>query len=241
MAGAGAIADRRWLRGGSAQNRGSAGRSREPKRYRLEDQQTTPTASRRRPALSIAVLLFITALSACAQNSFQLQGGAPAIDLKSPLAAEVLMEVDDVAVTWGTGRVGDALKSALVRNGTFGQIHFPIYPARAVANKLRIVARGNIETDAGGAVGKSVATGLLMFLPVGVLQYRDVFAISAEISLLGEGGKSGPVTVESKVAADHTMFNGPETYALQAQRMLLDDLAGRISTALADHPEWFGR
>jgi hypothetical protein len=182
----------------------------------MEDHQASLTITQNKPALIIAGLFCFLALNACAQNTFQVQGAIPAVGLKSPLAAEVLMEVDDVAVTWGTGKVGDALKLALVRNGIFGQVHFPIYPARAIANKLRIVARGNIETDAGEALGKSVATGLLMFLPVGVLQYRDVFAITAEIAVLNEAGKFGSVTVESKVAADHTMFNGPESYASQA-------------------------
>ena len=152
------------------------------------------------------------------------------------------MEVDDAAVKWGSGKVGDALKTALVRNGTFSQVHFPIFPSRAIANKIQITAKGDIATDdVGGSVGKSVVTGLLMFLPVGVLQYRNVFTITADVSVLAEGRKFGPVTVESRVAADHTLFNGPETYALQAQRMALEDLANRISTVLAEHPEWFAR
>jgi hypothetical protein len=175
------------------------------------------------------------------QNSFQVQGAAQTATLKSPLAPEVLMEVDDVAVKWGSGKVGDALKTALVRNSTFSQVYFPIYPSRPIANKLEIVARGDTETDAGAGFAKSVVTGLLIFLPVGVLQYRDVFIITADVSVLSEGRKFGPVTVESKVAANHTLFNGPETYALQAQRMVLEDLAQRISTALAEHPEWFSR
>ncbi|MBI4534992.1 MAG: hypothetical protein HY708_01850 [Ignavibacteriae bacterium] len=183
----------------------------------------------------------MASLEGCAQNTFQIQGGAQAVTLKSPLAAEVLLEVDDVAVAWGPGKVGDALKTALVRSGAFTQVHFPIHPSRAVSNKLQIVAKGNIETDAGAAVGKSIATGLLLFLPVGVLQYRDVFAISAAVSVFSEDRKFEPVTVESKVAADHSLFSGPETYALQAQRMVLEELANRIVAALAKHPEWFVR
>jgi hypothetical protein len=176
------------------------------------------------------------------QNSFQVQGSTQASARKSPLAPEVLMEVDDSAVRWGSGKVGDALKTALVRNGTFSQVHFPVFPSRAIANKLQVVAKGNMATDnVGASLGKSVVTGLLVFLPVGVLQYREVFTLTADVSVIGEGRKFGPVTVESKVAADHTLFNGPETYALQAQRMALEDLANRISAALAEHPEWFAR
>lgn len=187
----------------------------------------------------LSVLLLLSALNGCAQNSFQVQDAVQTGALNTPLAPEVLMEVDDVAVMWGAGKVGDALKTTLVRNGSFSQVHFPIFPAREIANKLQITAKGGVETDAASAAGKSFATGLFLFLPVGVIQYRDVFTITAEVAVFTKGRKFGPLTIESKVAADHTMFNGPETYALQAQRMLLEDLAGRISAALADHREWF--
>lgn len=231
----------RRMRAGSTESGREARNGGKSKRRRLENHKATSTHISNRTALVLTSLLLAAILTGCVQNSFQVQGGAQTAALKSPLAPEVLMEVDDAAVKWGSGKVGDALKTALVRNGTFSQVHFPIYPSRAVANKLRIIAKGDIETDAGGAVGKSVVTGLLLFLPVGVLQYRDVFTVTADVSVLGEGRKFGPVTVESKVAADHTMFNGPETYALQAQRMVLEDLASRISAALAEHPEWFFR
>ena len=231
----------RRMRPGSTESGRTAGRGGKSKRRRLENYKAASTTVPNRSALVLALLLLVAALGGCVQNSFQVQGAAQTAALKSPLVPEVLMEVDDVAVKWGSGKVGDALKTALVRNGTFSQVHFPIYPSRAIANKLQIIAKGDIETDAGGAVGKSFATGLLLFLPVGVLQYREVFTITADVSVLGERSKFGPVTVESKVAADHTMFNGPETYALQAQRMALEDLANRISAALAEHPEWFTR
>ncbi len=242
MAGFGLRVGQLWMRAGSTNNSGLAGSGGKSKRRRLENHQATSTAGRSRSAVVLSLLILVTALSGCVQNSFEVQGAAQTPALKSPLAAEVLMEVDDAAVTWGSGKVGDALKTTLVRNGTFSQVHFPVHPSRAIANKLQIVAKGNIGTaDVGDSVGKSVVTGLLVFLPLGVLQYRDVFTISADVSVLSEGRQFGPTTVESKVAADHTMFNGPETYALQAQRMVLEDLANRISTLLAEHPEWFAR
>lgn len=147
--------------------------------------------------------------------------------------------MDDSGVRWGAGKVGDALKTALVNDGTFSQVHYPIYPTHAVPIKLQIVARGDVETDAGEGMAKSFITGFLLFLPVGVLQYRDTFTITAEVVVVREGRKFGSLTVESRVAADHTLFAGPESYAAQGGRLALEDLAGRISTALAEHPDWF--
>jgi hypothetical protein len=80
---------------------------------------------------------------------------------------------------------------------------------------------------------------VLFFLPVGVLQYRDTFTISAEVSVLRRGRKFGPLTLESRVAADHTLFSGPESYAAHAEQLALEDLAARLSGALAQHPDWF--
>jgi hypothetical protein len=154
---------------------------------------------------------------------------------------EVLLEVDDSGVKWGAGKVGDALMTALVNNRTFSQVHHPIYPTHRVPLKLQVVARGDIETDAGEGMAKSFITGLLLFLPAGVLQYRETFTITAEVSVLGEGRKFGPLIVESKVAVDHTLFAGPESYAAHAERLALENLGARISAALAEHPDWFSQ
>jgi len=185
------------------------------------------------------LVLILFFLIGCVQPSFQVQGPAQGVALKAPLASEVLMEVDDAGVKWGSGKVGDVLKTALVKNRTFGQVYYPIYPTRAIPNKLQIVARGDMEAES-GAMGKAVVTGLLLFLPVGVLQYRETYSVTADVFVIRDSRKYGPLVVESKVSADHTLFEGPETYAAQVQRMALDDLAGRIASAVAEHPEWFG-
>jgi hypothetical protein len=185
--------------------------------------------------------LLAALLNGCVQNTFQVQDPARFQGLTSPLGREVLLEVDDSGVKWGAGKVGDALKAALVSNRTFGQVYYPIYPTRMVPLKLRVVAQGDIETDAGEGMAKSFITGFLLFLPVGVLQYRETFTITAEVSVLGEGRKLGPLMVESRVAVDHTLFAGPESYAAQAERLALDNLATRISAALAKHPNWFSQ
>lgn len=218
------------------------GRGGEAERPGLENHERTPARAAIWPAVrQLTILLLAALLGGCVQNTFQVHDPARANELTSPLAREVLLEVDDSGVKWGTGKVGDALKTALVNNRTFGQVHYPIYPTHMVPLSLRVVTRGDIETDAGEGMAKSFITGFLLFLPVGVLQYRETFTITAEVSVLGEGRKFGPLMVESRVAADHTLFAGPESYAAQAERLALENLAARISAALAEHPNWFSQ
>jgi hypothetical protein len=183
--------------------------------------------------------LFTGLVTGCVSNSFSVQNPAQARGSSALLVSEVLLEVDDSGVKWGSGKVGDALKTALIKNRTFGQVHYPIYPTHPVPLKLPVLARGDIEADVGGGMAKSIVTGLFLFIPAGVLQYRETFTISAEVLVLREGRKLGPLILESRVAADHTLFAGPDSYAAHAGQLALEDLAARISEALAQHPDWF--
>lgn len=229
------------MRGRSAVSGHSSRRGGGTERSRLENHETTPARAAIWPAVRLASLLLAGMLSGCVQNSFEVRDPARSHGLTSPLASEVLLEVDDGSVKWGAGKVGDALKTALLKNRTFGQVHYPIYPTHMVSLKLQVLARGDIETDAGEGLAKSFITGFLLFLPVGVIQYRETFTITAEVSVLREGRKFGPLIVESRVAVDHGLFAGPESYAAHAGRLALDDLGARFTAALAEHPEWFSQ
>jgi hypothetical protein len=178
-------------------------------------------------------------VAGCVQNTFQVQDPARADKLAAPLASEIVLEVDDAGVTWGAGKVGDVLKDGLVKNGTFGQVHYPIYPRHAVSIKLHVVARGEVETDAAAGMTKSFVTGFLFFLPAGVLQYRDTFKVTADVSVVRDGRKLGPLFLESKAHADHTLFSGPESYAAQGGKLALEDLAGRLAATLSENRAWF--
>jgi len=208
-------------------------------RCRLENHKKTSARPASRPAVGLTYLFLASFLAACVSNSFSVRDSVQSRESTSLLASEVILEVEDSGVKWGAGEVGNALKTALVKNCTFGQVHYPIYPTHPVPITLLVSARGDIETDGGEGFAKSFVTGFLFFLPVGVLQYRDTFTISAEVSVLRGGRKFGPLTVESRVAADHTLFSGPESYAARAEQLAIEDLAARLSDALSQHPDWF--
>lgn len=240
--------DSRWpfldyyrMRAQSAFGRRTSRRDRGTERFGLENYEATPAGTTIGPALKLASFLLTCLMSGCVQNSFEIRHPAQPRQLKSPLAAEVLLDMDDSGLSWGAGKVGNALKTALVNNRAFGQVHYPIYPVTPVPIKLQVVARGGIVDDPGGGVAKSFVTGFLLFLPAGVIQYRDTFTVNAEVWVHREGRKFGPLVVESRVAAHHTLFAGPDSYNTQAGQLALEDLGARLAAALAEHPEWFSQ
>src|SRR2546428_5005836 len=100
------------------------------KRLGLENKERTYPLSTACTSLRLILLAltYVVFLSGCAENSFQVRDPVQERALSSPLASEVLLEVDDASVKWGSGKVGPALKTALVKRQIFGQVHFPIYP-----------------------------------------------------------------------------------------------------------------
>lgn len=191
--------------------------------------------------LILLALSSIAFVAGCAENSFQVRDPAQERALSSPLASEVLLEIDDASVKWGAGKVGAALKTALVKRQIFGQVHFPIYPTHVVPVKLRVEARGQIESESRAGFIKAIFTGLLMFLPVGVIQYQDTFTINAEVAVVRNDRSLGSFRSQSAVDADHILFATPESYSARAAELALDDLANRISEALSQRREWFSQ
>ena len=215
--------------------------SAEPERFRLEDSKGACARATTWSTLSLrfALICSMWLLPGCVSDSFQVIEPLSASQASVPLAPEVLLEVDDAGVKWGSGKVGDVLKSTWVHNRTFGEVHYPIYPTRTIPLKLRVVASGTIRADEGLGTIKAIVTGLLLLLPVGVIQYEDTFSISAMVSLIRDDRSYGPLAVQSAVQVDHILFSNPDSYAARATDLVLDHLASRISILLRQHPEWF--
>jgi|CXWL01.1.fsa_nt_gi hypothetical protein len=215
--------------------------SAEPERFRLEDSKGACARAATRSTLSLhfALICSVWLLPGCVSDSFQVIEPLSASQASVPLAPEVLLEVDDAGVKWGRGKVGDVLKSTWVHNRTFGEVHYPIYPTRTIPLKLRVVASGTIRADEGLGTIKAIVTGLLLLLPVGVIQYKDTFSINAMVSLIRNDRSYGPLAVQSAVQVDHILFSNPDSYTARATDLVLDHLASRISILLRRHPEWF--
>lgn len=213
------------------------------KRPGLEDSKRAhPNASiGLKPTVIVALLCSASLLSGCLSDTFEVRQPLPESHSIVTLAPEVLLEVDDTGVKWGSGRVGEVLSAVLVKNQTFHQVHYPIYPSHRVPFKLKVVATGGIESETGLGMVKAFVTGFLFFLPVGVIQYEDTFSITAAVSVADERQSYEPLTVQSSVAANHTLFSSPEPYARRASALALEEFSNRVSVALTKHPEWFPR
>ena len=211
------------------------------KRSRLEDSERAITPPAARFTLAAALLYIGLVLPGCLSDSFEVKQPLPEPLPAVTLAAEVLLEVDDTAVKWGSGKVGEAVIAVLVKNQAFRQVHYPIYPSHKVPLKLRVVASGGIGSEKGLGMVKAFVTGLLLFLPAGVIQYEDTFSITGSVSIVGDRQSYGPLTIQSSVGANHILFESPEPYARRASALALEDFANRVSFALGQHPEWFSQ
>ena len=225
----------------SAKAGGEAGICSWAKRSRLEDSESAITHPAARFTLTGALFCAGLLLPGCLSDSFEVKQPLPESLSTVTLATEVLLEVDDTAVKWGSGRVGEALSTVLIKNQTFRQVHYPIYPSRKVPLKLKVIASGGIASEKGLGMVKAVVTGLLFFLPAGVIQYEDTFSITGLVSLVSDRQSYGPFTIHSSVEVNHILFASPEPYARRASALALEDFATRVSLALSQHPEWFSQ
>jgi len=221
-----------------AQGSGEARTCSRTKRFRLEDCQRAESSTPIR-AIGGVLLCASVLLSGCLSDSFEIKQPLADSHVGITLAPEVLLEVDDTAVKWGSGKVGEALSTVLVKNHTFRLAHYPIYPTHKVPLKIKVIAKGDIASEKGLGFVKAFVTGLLFFIPSGVIQYEDTFSIIGSVSVIRDTQSYGPLTVEASVAANHILFSSPESYARQASALALEDFANRVSLALNRHPEWF--
>lgn len=222
----------------STKSSGAARTCTQPKRLGLEDSKNTAscTATQSLTGVLLCVNLFI---SGCLSDSFEIRQPLTSSFPGPALASEILLEVEDTSVKWGSGKVGEALSMGLVKNRIAQQAYYPIYPAHHVPIKVKVVARGDIHSEKGLGMVKAFITGFLLFLPSGIIQYEDTFSISGSVSVIRGTQSYGPLTVEASVAANHILFSSPEPYARRASALALEDFASRTSLALSRHPEWF--
>lgn len=225
----------------SAKTGGEAGICGWTKRSRLEDSERAITPPATRFTLTGALFCIGLLLPGCLSDSFEVKHPLIESEPSVTLALEVLLEVDDTAVKWGSGRVGEVLSAALVRNQAFRQVHYPIYPNHKVPLKLKVVASGGITSEKGLGIVKAFVTGLLLFLPAGVIQYEDTFFLTGSVSFVRDSQSYGPLTVQSSVEVNHILFASPEPYARRASALALEDFASRVSLALTQHSEWFSQ
>lgn len=211
----------------------------QPKRSRLADRKL-PWGKRRNIrslALIIISVIQVCLLSGCGASS-QVRDAIERPSKASPLAHEIRLEIDESSLKWGDCQLGTILKERLVENKTFTKVHYPIYPPHTDPLKLKVVAHGNKDEDSTGFL-KAFFTGLLLFLPVGIIQYEDNFTVSVDMWVNKKERVLGPVKISSVVEVRHTLFSKAERYTPDARAKGFADLANRIITELRNQEDWF--
>ncbi len=157
------------------------------------------------------------------------------LDQAPPLhkvADRVVLSVND-GVPWGGGRLGDIVKDALMVNGTFTEVYYPVEPRNPPDLRLTIDARGSVDEEIGEGILKSVFIGLLLFLPVGLIRFDKTFDLDADVVLTRKGKEERRFTVKTKTGVSHTMFTGGDEYEPSARQAAFRDLGMRIGRELS--------
>ena len=203
-------------------------------------QRTTYQTTFRARIKTILFSCVLTLLLASCGISYNIHDPTSSLHPIAPLAKEIVLQVDDTGLRWGTGQVGEVVKNHLINNEVFEKVNYPIFPRYKGPIKIQILAQGDIDEDGIGVL-KAILTGLLFLLPVGIIQYEDTFVIEADIKVTQEGRVVGSFKIKSEVDANHTLFSRAHQYTVGAQKLVLEEFAKRISVELNHHPEWFPR
>lgn len=149
------------------------------------------------------------------------------------IADSVVLTVNEGAVIWGHGDLGELLREKLLAEGAFRQVHYPIEPRNPPPYRLTINAKGSIDEEIGFGIVKSIFIGLLFFIPVGIIRFNRDFILDADISFQDDGAARRRFKITSETTVSHTMFSHGEQYEPVARKAAAEDLGLRIIRELS--------
>ena len=160
----------------------------------------------------------------------------PEVPVAPKLITErVLLRVDDVGVIWGGGRLGEIVRETLITEGAFQDVYYPIEPMSPPTFRLVITATGDVDEEVGLGLVKSVITGMLFFLPVGIIRYNKDFNLDAEVVLFKANEELHRFQVNNSTNISHTMFSDITSYETKARLVAFKNLGQQIVAHLRRH------
>jgi hypothetical protein len=190
---------------------------------------------KKRPAYRLLALFLAFWAPAC---GWKITPPAPPERIANPkkIAEGMVLKVNDSAVIWGGGRLGDIVRDTLVSSGTFGHVYFPIEPRNPPALRMAIDASGTVDEEVGLGIVKAALIGVLLFLPVGVIRFNKTFNLNATVALFDGSRELRRFQVTTATGVSHTMFSQIEDYETAAQTAAFRDLGERIAAELGTVP-----
>jgi len=148
------------------------------------------------------------------------------------VAERVVLTVNDRAVVWGGGQLGQIVADVLLSKGTFKEIEYPVESRNPPDLRLVINANGRVNEEVGPGIVKGIIIGCLLFLPVGLIRFDKTFELDTEVVLLKAGKKLRQFNIKSKTGISHTLFSAVEEYEAAARQAAFKDLGERIAAEL---------
>jgi hypothetical protein len=149
------------------------------------------------------------------------------------VASRVVLRVDDSAVVWGGGQLGEVVRDTLRTVGAFDDVAYPVEPRTPTPLHLSIAARGAVDEEVALGMIKAIFIGLLFMLPVGIVRFGKTFELDATVVLVDAGQELRRFQVQTRTHVSHTTFSHSNQYEPEARRVAFRDLGERIAIGLS--------
>jgi hypothetical protein len=153
------------------------------------------------------------------------------------LADDVVLQVNDTAVSWGDNHLGDIVRDTLVASGTFSQVYFPVEPSNPPALRLMIQARGGQEDRFSAGLLAVTFSPLFPFLyllwPTGAMPFRVSFDLDATVVLFNGSQELRRSHITTLTRVSHAPFCDPREFKDAVRGAAFTDLGERIASDLS--------
>ena len=157
------------------------------------------------------------------------------IRYQRPIAAGVLLKVNDSGVDWGDNRLGAIVQETLLATGCCGHVYFPVEPREPPPLRLVISATGTVRKEGLSDEAKT-ALGLLFFpsvLVLLVLPIERAYDLDATITLVGNDQELRRFRVTTSTEVSYGLFASPQRCDEAARLAAFKDLGERIASELS--------
>lgn len=148
------------------------------------------------------------------------------------VADRVVLQVNDGAVAWGRGELGQVVSEKLVAFGGFEEVYYPVEPRNPPPMRLVVTASGEVDEEVFLGTMKSMFIGFLLFIPVGIVRFNKDYRLEANVKLIEEARVLQEFRVESATEISHTLFSDIAAYEPEARRVAFENLAEQIMAEL---------
>ena len=182
------------------------------------------------------LLLLMLATSIASGCWSAVRGPQPALPNGWPGTPQVTgaLYVNEVAVPFANGALGDEIRNALVRTGALDEVFYPVIPTPGPDLALDVRASGSISEAWPWNIPMALVTGYFLFLPAPVAPYFVTYRADCEVVVTRGGDEVARFRAEAKATATYAMAANIADLGRRARAALYRDLANDVAAQLID-------